>query len=111
MGQGAEHEGDRANDRELNDPDEADPDELAGQQRARTDSREDDLDHPGRLLLDHALGDEVAVEAESHVERESDDDAEKGLLGALGVNRLEALDLDLRPRPRLPRWQDRARPP
>ena len=54
---------------ELHDAEQADPGDLAGQQLARPDRRQQDLDHARGLLLDHAGRDPDAVAEELPVER------------------------------------------
>ena len=77
--------------------DEADPDHLAREQAAGLDRCEQDLHHPRRLLLDHALGDHVPVLAERDPEHDAEGQAGEEVLGVLGIWGLQGLDLSLGP--------------
>ena len=84
----------RAHDRELQETDEADPDDLAREQAAWLDRGEQDLHDPRRLLLDHALGHHVPVLAERDPEQDAEGQAGEQVLGVLGIGGLQQLDRD-----------------
>ena len=95
-------EGQRAGDaddgdgHDLRQPEQPEPDDLAGQQLPRLHRREQQLDHPGRLLLDDALRDELADQDEQRVEHDHADDRDAGPLAGRVAARVERRDADLR---------------
>ena len=58
-------------------PEHPDPDDLAGHQLAGPDRGQQELDHPGRLLLDHARRHPDAVPEQLPVQQEHDDEGDR----------------------------------
>ena len=76
---GEEDRGEAGDERELREPEQADPDHLAGEQVARPNRREDDLDDAVVLLLDHAGDHPLAVDGERHEQEQRADVRDEGL--------------------------------
>ena len=75
-------------------PERADPQDLAGQQLPGADRREQDLDHPRRLLLDHAGRHPHPVAEQLSVQQDDGDERHRGVRLAVRILRLERLDRD-----------------
>ena len=77
---------DHRDDQHLRQPEQPEPEDLAGQQLPRPHRRQQQLHHPAGLLLDHALGDELAEEDQQAVQHHHADQGDDRGLG-VGVAR------------------------
>ena len=83
-GDHGETDGERGDERQLTDAQRADPRDLAGQQLPGPDRREQHLDHPRGLLLDHPGGHPHPVAEQLPVREQHADERDAGVRVALG---------------------------